>query len=621
MMGAALSGPPGTADDVFADEELLQFLYRAPIGLIQTTMDGDIEMINPMSVQLLMPLSADGGIVNLFTATERVAPQLRALVAAYDQPRGIVCESLRIPLEHDASGTPAGRVLSISLLKLEASRLMAVLSDATLEVLREQQHLESRLTRAARTDGLTQMPNRAAVSERIQRSLDRPRAEYEFALLFMNCDRFKQINDVHGQSVGDEVLGLMAERVRGALRAYCRLEGSGLRPDRGRAGPMAARIGGDEFVVVLDELRRAEDAHIVAQRLVDVLSQPYGIGDAQLHCSVSVGVLLRAQAGASADDALRDASIAMVEAKRAGGSRYVVFEPPMQERAARRSGMESDLRMALAESQLFVVYQPVIGLDVGASENRFAGVEALVRWCHPVRGVVGPLEFIGVAEECGMIDAIGEFVLDAACRQFMIWHRELGRGAPRTLAVNLSRAQLVEPGLVGAVQGILRSSGMPPGLLQLEITESLAAQDETVQARLHELKALGVKLALDDFGTGYSSLSSLHLLPVDTVKIDRSFVTHVESSRHHQVLIEATVRVAHSLGMSTVAEGIETAGQAAALRRLACEKGQGYLFSKPLPASDIGAWAAAGIWADQPAARQTNSSNLPDAPAGIRSAK
>jgi predicted signal transduction protein with EAL and GGDEF domain len=628
MLGTALSGTPGTADDDdFADEALLQFLYRAPIGLIQTTLDGDIEMINPMSVQLLMPLSPDAGIVNLFTATERVAPQLRALVAAFDQPRGVVCESLRITLEQDAAGTSAARVLSISVLKLEPSRLMAVLSDATLEVLREQQRLESRLIRAARTDGLTQMPNRTAVSERIQRSLVHPRAEYEFALLFINCDRFKQINDAHGQAVGDEMLGLMAERVRAALRAHSRLDGPGLRLDPGRAGPMAARIGGDEFVVVLDELRRADDAHIVAQRLVDVLCQPYGIGEAQLHCGVSVGVLLRAQAGVSADDALRDASIAMMEAKRAGGSRYVIFEPPMQERAARRSGMETDLRVALAASQLFVVYQPVIRLAAGTPQDRFAGVEALVRWCHPLRGVVDPLEFIGVAEECGMIEAIGEFVLRASCRQFMIWQRELGPGAPRTLAVNLSRAQLVEPGLVNAVEGILRSTGMPPGLLQLEITESLAAQHETVQARLHELKALGLKLALDDFGTGYSSLSSLHLLPVDTVKIDRSFVTHVESSRHHQVLIEATVRVAHSLGMSTVAEGIETAGQAAKLRHLACDKGQGYLFSKPIAAAEIGPWVEAGTsqdqeaTQDQTATRQTNSSNLPDAPAGIRSGK
>jgi EAL domain-containing protein (putative c-di-GMP-specific phosphodiesterase class I) len=258
--------------------------------------------------------------------------------------------------------------------------------------------------------------------------------------------------------------------------------------------------------------------------------------------------------------------------------------------AAHRSGMEADLRVALAEAQLFVVYQPVVGLSFHGVSDRFAGIEALVRWRHPVRGVVGPAEFIGVADECGLIDAIGEFVLRTSCLQFMSWQRELGARAPRTLAVNISRAQLIQPGLVRSVQDILQGSGMRPEFLQLEVTESLAAQDETVQSRLHELKTLGLKLALDDFGTGYSSLSSLHLLPVDIVKIDRSFVTHVETSRHHRVLIEATIRVAHSLDMSIVAEGIETAGQAAALCQLLCEKGQGYLFSKPLPAAHVAEW-------------------------------
>ena len=306
-----------------------------------------------------------------------------------------------------------------------------------------------------------------------------------------------------------------------------------------------------------------------------------------------MGVVLQAQAGDSADAALRDASIAMVEAKRAGGSRYVIFEQRMLERAAQRGGMEADLRVALAEGQLFVVYQPVVRFNVHTGWDRFAGVEALVRWRHPVRGLVSPVEFIGVAEDCGLIHAIGEFVLHTACQQFLSWQRELGARAPRTLAVNVSRAQLTQPNLVRSVHDILQRSGMPFESLQLEVTESLAAQDETVQSRLHELKTLGLKLALDDFGTGYSSLSSLHLLPVDTVKIDRSFVTHVETSRHHQVLIEATIRVAHSLGMGTVAEGIETAGQAAALAALSCEKGQGYFFSKPLHSAVLAEWLTA----------------------------
>jgi EAL domain-containing protein (putative c-di-GMP-specific phosphodiesterase class I) len=253
------------------------------------------------------------------------------------------------------------------------------------------------------------------------------------------------------------------------------------------------------------------------------------------------------------------------------------------------------LRVALVESQLFVVYQPVVALQPGAGPTFGVefGVEALVRWRHPVRGVVPPLDFIGVAEECGLIGALGDFVLATACRLFVHWQQQLGPQAPRMLAVNLSRAQLSQRGWVSTVQQILQDTGMDPQRLQFEVTESLAAQDESVQARLHELKALRLTLALDDFGTGYSSLASLHLLPVDTVKIDRSFVSKADTSHHHRVLIEATVRVAGSLGMSTVAEGIETEAQAAVVRQLGCEKGQGYLFSRPLPAGDVAGWLGA----------------------------
>ena len=255
--------------------------------------------------------------------------------------------------------------------------------------------------------------------------------------------------------------------------------------------------------------------------------------------------------------------------------RFVVFEPEMQIRAARRGDIEAELRCALAESQLYVVYQPVVGLRTRGAIDCTVGVEALVRWLHPTRGVVMPIEFIAVAEECGLI---------------VHWQNELGPRAPRTLAVNLSRAQLAQPGFVSTVEAILRGTQMPPASLQLEMTESLAAQHDQVREQLRQLKSLGLTLALDDFGTGYSSLASLHLLPVDTVKIDRSFVRQSDSSAHHRVLIEATVRVANSLGMTTVAEGIETDAQAAVVRELGCDKGQGYLYSAPLLPDEVAHW-------------------------------
>jgi diguanylate cyclase (GGDEF)-like protein len=571
---------------VDAYEALVQFLYRAPIGLVQAGLDGTVDMLNPMSSSLLMPLARDGSLDNLFTVLQDVAPQLRAMTAAFDAPSGVVCEGLRVELG-DAAAAGAPQVLSLSVLKLDGTRLMATVTDATAEVQREQERLARRLRSQARTDALTRMPNREAVLEQLQQMLGRaPLADGGgFALMFMNCDRFRQVNDALGQAAGDRLLVQIGDRIRATLRPP-----SDRIDPHGGAGQMAARIGADEFAVVLDGLRSRGDAERVAARLLDALARPHALDGQDIVIRLSMGLVWSADAGASAGEMLRDASIAMVEAKRAGGARCIAFETAMRERAARRADIESDLRQALVEDQLFVVYQPVVGLRPDGATDHAAGVEALVRWRHPVRGVVPPIEFIQVAEESGLIGALGDFVLRSACRAFAAWQRDLGERAPRLLAVNLSRAQLAEPGWPAVVRDVLAQNGMRPDQLQLEVTESLAAQDQQVQQRLHELKAIGVTLALDDFGTGYSSLSSLHQLPVDTVKIDRSFVCQADTSHHHRVLIEATVKVAQSLGMSTVAEGIETEAQAAAVRAQSCAKGQGYLFSRPLASPDLLDW-------------------------------
>ncbi|WP_313170576.1 putative bifunctional diguanylate cyclase/phosphodiesterase [Massilia oculi] len=578
-------------EPVDAYETLVQFLYRAPIGLAQTTLDGTVEMLNPMASNLLMPLATDAGLDNLFDVLAPVAPQLPAMVEAFIEPSGMICEGLRLPVgvHHAASGSL--QVLSLNLTKLDPERLMATVADATFEVQREQEMLSRRLRSAARTDSLTRMPNRAAVREELQRLLARPQDGNGFAVLTLNCDRFRQLNDSLGQAGGDQLLMHMADRLRGALRPPANL----IEPIT-RSGQLAARVGADEFVVVLDGLRTRHDAERVALRLLEALAHPYVIGGHEIVCSASLGLAWGPDAVAldvhDADSLLRDAGIAMVEAKRAGGNRHAVFEASMRERAARRADIEADLRLALAEEQLFVVYQPVVRLLPDGGVDRAAGVEALVRWRHPQRGIVPPIEFIQVAEECGLIGALGDFVLARACRDFMDWQSRLGDAAPRLMAVNLSRAQLGQAGWIDSVAAVLRATGMPPASLQLEVTESLAAQDQDTQVRLHELKALGVKLALDDFGTGYSSLSSLHLLPVDTVKIDRSFVCQADTSFHHRVLIEATVKVAQSLGMTTVAEGIETRSQLDVVREQRCDKVQGYYFSRPLPASELLDWLA-----------------------------
>lgn len=470
-------------------------------------------------------------------------------------------------------------------------RIAAVNVDIT-----EQKGLRTQLINSERIDKLTQLPNRIVALERVRQALARSQTEsnYEFAVLHIDSDRFKQINDTLGHAVGDDLLRLIANRLKNILRpndAISRFWGD---------AQTATRIGGDEFVVVLEGLRQAENVLKVAQRLLDALAKPYIIDGNPIHSSVSIGVVTREHANTDAETILRDADIAMYEAKRSGRARFVVFEPGMHNRVAVRASIEADLRQALKDNELYVLYQPVLDLRTGATSS----VEALVRWSHPSRGHLLPSEFITVAEETGLISALGNFVLTTACKQFMQWQGSLLTLAPGTLAVNLSRAQLSLPSLVDDVRNILNSAGMQPQQLQLEITESLAAQDEQVQSRLRDLKALGVTLALDDFGTGYSSLACLHLMPVDTVKIDRSFVSPSETSNHHRVLIEATIRVAQSLGMSTVAEGIEVQAQADLLKAMHCDKGQGYLFSKPLPADEVARWLTSRSqpnWAHQAA--------------------
>ncbi len=440
----------------------------------------------------------------------------------------------------------------------------------------------------ARTDALTTLPTRVVALDRLRHALDHLRRHpgYGFAVLSMDFDRFRPVDETLGPGAGDELLRQIAHRLTLAVRpgdVLARLDA----PES-----VAARLGGDEFAVVLDGISDEGSAQAVVQRMLQALSEPYLLdGCIPLQCPASIGVVLctaelLSDAGPTAEELLRNADTALHEARRAGRGRWALFNHSMHERLVRALEVEADLRRALKDDELFVVYQPVVDL----SDHALVGVEALVRWRHPQRGLVSPVAFIGIAEECGLIDAIGGLVLHTACSHFMQWQTRLGPAAPRQLAVNLSRAQLERDGLVDEVREVLQACAMPPEQLQLEITESLAAQGEHVQANLHRLKSLGVRLALDDFGTGYSSLSCLHQLPVDTVKVDRSFVQHAETVEYHRVLIEATIRVARTLGMTTVAEGIETPGQAELMRTLACDRGQGYLFSRPLEGADLERW-------------------------------
>ncbi len=448
-----------------------------------------------------------------------------------------------------------------------------------------QKELEERLRHSAHTDSLTRLPNRVELLNRIEQSIQRTRQQpgYCFAVLFMDFDRFKQVNDTLGHSVGDELLRQIAKRLEDSLRpgdAFVQTSDF---------SQMAARIGGDEFVVLLDNIRGDLDAQVVASRLLEVLAEPYQIGPHRVSSTASIGVVTTAHMAEDPDSVLRDADIAMYEAKRQGRGRYEMFEPSMRKRVHDDVELENDLRQAIDQGQIEVVYQPMIELASG----RMVGVEALARWTHPQRGPVSPLSFIPVAEATGMIGRLGEAVLKTACHELVRLRELLGERAPETVSVNLSRAQLRQAGFASRLSGLLYSAGLSPEALMLEVTESLAAQDEGVQAILREIRALGVALSLDDFGTGYSSLSCLHELPVNQVKIDRSFVSQALTSNYHRVMIDATISMARTLGLQTVAEGIETPEQASLMAALGCGKGQGYLYSRPLSAQDLERWALA----------------------------
>ena len=579
-----------------AGSHKLQALWAAlPAGVVVQAPGGEIVDANPAAQQLL------GLTLAQLRALRGPDPRWRCVredgsdYPLYDQPAWRTQRS-GIPLYNESVGvhTPSGelRWLLINTVPQHDAQgklagVITCLIDAT-----DRRALQDRLHESARTDALTRLPNREAVMERLTRAIAHARRHpaYGFAVLFMDFDRFKQVNDTLGHGAGDELLRQIAQRLQLALRpgdALARVESG---------NNVAARMGGDEFVVVLEGVSDDTAVQAIAERLLADLREPYTVAAHPVQSSASIGIVCWQGQGQGQgqgkgkdlgpEQILRNADTAMYEAKRAGRNRYVIFDDSMHDRVVHALGVQADLRLALAGDELFLVYQPVVDL----ATQRLTGVEALVRWQHPTRGLLMPMEFIAVAEECGLIDALGEQVLRLACRQFVQWGSELGARAPRQVAVNLSRAQLQRPGLAAEVAALLAASGMPPARLQLEITESLAAQDEHVQASLRELKSLGVKLALDDFGTGYSSLACLHLLPVDTVKIDRSFITHAETVEYHRVLIEATIRVAGTLGMRTVAEGIETAGQAALMRQLCCDAGQGYLYGRPMLPADLVSW-------------------------------
>lgn len=428
------------------------------------------------------------------------------------------------------------------------------------------------ITEGKAADALTGLPNRVLFAERLQRCTDRRKrdANFSFALLYVDLDNFKLVNDSLGHDFGDRLLLSVARRLEASVH---------------QAESFVSRLGGDEFAVLLEGVATEDDAKYFAGRILDSLSAPVAVGGGrEVFASMSVGISLAGDVSGEPTDMLQEADIAMYQAKKQGRSCFRVFDPIMKRDATRRLIIENELRRAVERNELRLDYQPIVTVQNG----QLVGFEALVRWDSAELGSVSPSEFIPIAEDTGLIVAVGKWVLEESCAQMVEWKSADERFSDVTISVNLSSRQLAQPDIVTTISEILHRTCLPPGDLKLEVTESAIIENPEAGATLlSELRACGVKIAIDDFGTGYSSLAYLHRLPLDALKIDRSFVEKVTESEDNRAIVGTIITLADRLNLAIVAEGIETQEQRELLHSMGCEFAQGFYFSRPIPAHDV----------------------------------
>jgi diguanylate cyclase (GGDEF)-like protein/PAS domain S-box-containing protein len=560
-----------------AEERFRRAFDNAPIGMALASLDGRYLRVNP-ALAALTGYEVDELIGKAFsdiTHPEDLKSDLAGLdellsgeLETYETEKRyvhaqghVLWVQVNVTVVHDGDGGPL--------------HFVAQTQDVT-----ERKRAEAELAHQALHDPLTGLPNRLLFIDRLQVALAHlGRRDGAVAVLFLDLDRFKLINDSHGHDVGDQVLMEMAGRLRGLLRPSDTL----------------SRFGGDEFTILCEDVSSDEDAVVVAERVAEALAEPFPLADREVFLSASIGIALGRDRAMSAGALLRDADAAMYGAKERGRSRYAIYDGAMRLRGAERLETETALRRAIERGELRLHYQPEVDLATG----RAVGVEALVRWAHPERGLVAPGEFIPVAEDTGLIVPIGEWVLREACRQARAWQGEYG-DAPLRMAVNLSGRQLADDNLHDAVAGALADADLPPELLCLEITESAVTEDpQRAQATLRALKRLGVRLAIDDFGVGFSSLSQIRQLPAaDEIKIDRSFIAGLGRNREDEAIVASVISLAQSLEVETIGEGVESAEQADRLRELGCDHAQGFHFARPGPAAEAGKVLAAAAFGE-----------------------
>ena len=521
------------------------FVNRAMVGLMRAR-DAH-ELIGKPSTFMLAPQFA-----------EQARRRSAALYAGAPQPRA---EQVYVRLD----GTPVDVEIAAAPIMLDGRPAAHV----TVRDNTERKRYESRIEYLATHDGLTALPNRNLIHDRITQAISHARrTERQIAVMYIDLDRFKVINDGLGHPFGDAVLKAAGERLAGVVRE----------------GDTIARQGGDEFLVLLADLRKSTDVYIVAQKILEAFEPPFLLQEREIHLTASIGVSLFPQDGETADVLIGNADVAMYRAKDGGRNAYQFFTREMSDETRRRVEIETELRAAVSRGQLHLAYQPKVDLASG----RIAGCEALLRWSHPSLGPVPPARFIPIAEDSGLIVPLGDWVLRAACAQNKAW-QDAGL-PPIVVSVNLSPRQFLQQDVVAWVMRVLEETGLPPGRLELELTESLLTQDiEKAIATVNRLKQAGVRLAIDDFGIGYSSLSHLKRFRVDTLKIDQSFVRNLTSEVDDATIALAVIALAHNMRMTAVAEGVETEAQCRFLRLNRCDAMQGHFFSKPVPAAEMAA--------------------------------
>ena len=441
--------------------------------------------------------------------------------------------------------------------------------DGIVRDITDHKRAQDQLVHDALHDSLTGLPNRNLFMDRVEQALKygNRHSQYMFAVMFIDLDRFKMVNDMHGHMIGDQFLQAIAKILGSCLRSV---------------GDTVARLGGDEFTILIDDIQEVSEALMIADRILSKLLHPINLPTQTIFASASIGIVISNRDYVNSTDLLRDADIAMYRAKSLGKGRYILFDKEMYEQNLRAIQLDSDLHYALEREEFELYYQPIMSL----TSDKLAGFEALIRWHHPERGLVPPCEFIPIAEETGLIIGIGDWVINQACKQLSIWQSQFIEAKSLKMSINLTCQQIREKNLLEKLDRVLATTGIDGSTIRLEITESsMMDQGEETIAKLEQLRARNIQLSIDDFGQGYSSLSYLHRFPVNTLKIDRTFVEQMSLGGQNFEIIRTIIILAHALDMNVVAEGVETHEQMSMLKQLGCEYAQGYFFSRPIIAA------------------------------------